>query len=155
MGHSLKEPTGFFHNFERNVPTTCLSHSSRVLSKNAQQLITLYSAIYSMSSLRVCGKIEPHWEFVVSSLKKTHWAHCGCIIEYSLKELLMSGSGKLWVHFAQNCERTQWVLSKSGSWVCCWFFFERTLNLPTDHIEIKVVSIFWKNSEFTCWVKCE
>jgi len=38
-------------------------------------LISMYSTIYSMSSLRVCGKIEPHWEFVMSSSKRTHWVH--------------------------------------------------------------------------------
>ena len=76
-------------------------------------LISMYSTIYSMSFLRVCGKIEPHWEFVVSFLKGTYWVHYGHIFEYSLKETSMSGSGTLWVHFDQNCERA--VLSSSGA----------------------------------------
>jgi len=33
----VNEPTGFFHNFDQNVPTMCLSHSLRVLSKNAHK----------------------------------------------------------------------------------------------------------------------
>jgi len=96
----------------------------------------MYSTIYLMSSLRVCGKIEPHWEFVVSSLKRTHWAHCGHTFGYFLKELSMSGSGTLWVHFDQNSQNTCWVI-----W---WAHFEFDLNVPTNHIEIKVVSKFLK-----------
>ena len=32
LSHSLKKPLGFFHKLVQNMPTICLSHSSRVLS---------------------------------------------------------------------------------------------------------------------------
>ena len=37
LGNSLKEPSGFFENFIQKVPTMCLSHSQRVLSKSIHQ----------------------------------------------------------------------------------------------------------------------
>jgi len=54
----------------------------------------------------------------------------------------MSGSGKLWVSFDQNCQRTQGVHSENTWWAIWQVSFEQTLNLPTDQIEIKVVSKF-------------
>jgi len=44
MGSSLKKPGGFFHKFDQNVPTTCLSHSLRVLLKNTSDLPKTYLA---------------------------------------------------------------------------------------------------------------
>ena len=32
LSHSLKKPSGFFHKLVQNMPTICLSHSSKVLS---------------------------------------------------------------------------------------------------------------------------
>jgi len=78
----------------------------------------------------------------VSSLKRTHQAYCGQIAGYFLKEPSMSGSGKLWVSFEQNCQRTQGVHSENTWWVIWQVSFEQTLNLPTDQIEIKVVGKF-------------
>jgi len=54
----------------------------------------------------------------------------------------MSGSGKLWVSFDQNCQRAQGVHSENTWWAIWQVSFEQTLNLPTDQIEIKVVSKF-------------
>ena len=65
-----------------------------------------------IGSLRVCGKIEPHWGFIVITLKRTPWGHCGHISGYFLKEVSMSGSGLWWTHCKQNCERTQGFHSK-------------------------------------------
>ena len=43
----------------------------------------------------------------------------------------MSGSGKLWVSFEQNCQRTQGVHSENTWWVIWQVSFEQTHNLPT------------------------
>ena len=63
-------------------------------------VITMYSAIYSMSSLRVCGRVGPHCEFFVSSLKRTHWVCYDHMKWEFLKELSMSGSDSLMGTFA-------------------------------------------------------
>jgi len=78
----------------------------------------------------------------MSSLKRTHQVYCGQIAGHFLKELSMSGSGKLWVSFEQNCQRSQGVCSKNAWWVIWQVSFEQTHNLPTDQIEIKVVGKF-------------
>jgi len=88
------------------------------------------------------------WEFVVKlnhieSLLWVLWKEpTGHIFEYSLKEISISGSDTLWVHFEQNYERTQRVHSQNTSWVIWWVHFEFDHNAPTNHIEIKVVSKF-------------
>src|ERR1700753_1516714 len=63
------------------------------------------------SSLRVHGKIGPHGEFMVSLLQSTHWAYCGQIAEYILKEASMSGSGILWTHCRVLFEFDQKVIA--------------------------------------------
>jgi hypothetical protein len=55
--------------FILNGPATNLSHLLRVLSKCAHNVAIIYSIIYSMCSLRVCGKIEPMQEFVLKTFK--------------------------------------------------------------------------------------
>jgi hypothetical protein len=45
--------------FVLNGPATNLSHLLRVLSKCTHNVAIVYSIIYPMDSLRVCGKIEP------------------------------------------------------------------------------------------------
>jgi hypothetical protein len=45
--------------FVPNGSVPNLSHSLRVLLKCAHNVAIIYSIIYSMGSLRVCGKIEP------------------------------------------------------------------------------------------------
>ena len=59
-----------------------------------------------------------------------------------MKEPLMSGSGILWAYFELIYERNPRVFSKSGSMVYWWVVCDRTLNLPTGYIEIKVVGFF-------------
>ena len=54
-GYFVKKPFEFFH----NVPNR-----------------------HFEGSLRVCGKIEPHWEFIVGTLQRTHWAHFDQIVLY-------------------------------------------------------------------------
>ena len=73
MRHFVKELWGFFHNFDQNLPTMCLSHSHLL-----RNVTTTYSALYSMSSLRVCCKTEPNWEFLLHTLKRTQWV-CGWV----------------------------------------------------------------------------
>src|ERR1700753_561447 len=63
------------------------------------------------SSLRVHWKIGPHGEFMVSLLQSTHWAYCGQIAEYILKETSMSGSGILWTHCRVLFEFDQKVIA--------------------------------------------
>ena len=54
-----------------------------------------------MGSLRVCGKIELMWEFVLKSFEWTHWVCFSQIGGYIMKELLMSGSGLGQAHLEQ------------------------------------------------------
>ena len=129
----------FFHNLLRNITT-------------------IYLGICSMSSLRVYGEIGPNWEFIVDILWKTQWVCSWAYSEQIMKEPLMSGSGILWAHFEQIYERNPRVFSKSGSKVYWWVLFDKTLNLPTGYIEIKVVGFFWISSHFThqiCWEQSE
>ena len=76
----------------------------------------------------------------MSILKKAQWVSNRIYSEQFVEELLMSGSGILWANFEQIYERNSRVFSMSGS----GFFFEFThhfdLNLPTELIEIKLVS---------------
>ena len=58
--HFLNKPPSFFH----KVPTRLFE-----------------------SSLRVHGKIEPHWELVVGTLQRTQWAHFDQIDGHIVKEL--------------------------------------------------------------------
>jgi hypothetical protein len=48
-----------------------------------------------MGSLGVYGKIEPHCELFVNSLKSTHWACGDHMGGHFLKEPLMGGLGSL------------------------------------------------------------
>ena len=136
----MKKPWGFFHKFVQNLPTIYLNHSSRVLSQITHNLITICPTIYSMNLLRVYAEIDPNWEFVLSILKKAQWVCNWAYSEQFMKQLLMSGSDILWANFEQIYGRNPGVFSMSGS----GFFFEFThhfdLNLPTELVEIKVVS---------------
>ena len=68
-------PPGFFTILIKMYPQCAWATHWGFFQRIPSYLITMYLTIYSMSSLRVCGKIEPHWEFVVSFLKRTHWTH--------------------------------------------------------------------------------
>ena len=57
-----------------------------------------------------------------------------------MKELLMSGSDILWANFEQIYERNPGVFSMSGSGFFIKFTHHFDLNLPTELIEIKVMS---------------
>ena len=52
----------------------------------------------------------------------------------------MSGSGILWANFEQIYERNPGVFSMSGSGFFIKFAHHFDLNLPTELIEIKVIS---------------
>jgi hypothetical protein len=110
-------------------------------------------AIYSMISLRVCGKIGLYWEFAVNTFKKTHWGHCGYIGGYFVKETSMSGSGPCWPHWGWNCERTQGFLSKSGSGVLWWLLLQCIPHVPPGYFVIPSVATFWKRSQCNPWGK--
>ena len=122
-GFFVKENPGFFHKVPCNV-------------------IIMYPTIYSKSSLRVCGKIEPQCDFIVVSLRKICWGHYDYIAEYFVKELSMSGSDSGWIHCKQNCERNQGFLSQRTHWLLCCFLFKCNHNLITGYIVIKVVFFF-------------
>ena len=138
--------------------TTCAwATHQEFFQKVPINVITMYPAIYSMSSLRVCDEIEPHWEFFVISFKRTHWVHCNHIDGYFVKELLMSGSGTCWAHGESNYERTQGVLSKSTHWVSCWVLSKSTqwVHSKSTHWVFWWVlfkSTQWVHSQSTHWV---
>jgi len=71
----------------------------------------------------------------------------------------MSGSGTYRTHWGQNCQRNQWVHSQCAQWPPGWAHCDRFLNVPTDHIEIKVVGTLRKYpqrvAQVTCWAHCE
>ena len=71
---------------------------------------------------------------MVSLLQSTHWAYCGQIAEYILKETSMSGSGILWTD--------------------CRVLFEFDQKVIAGQIVIKLMGTFEKRSQYAQWVKC-
>jgi len=63
----VNEPRGFFHNFDQNVPTMCLSHLLRVLSKNTQKYaLNVPSGFFSRNSQQTLKElIEYMVEYIV------------------------------------------------------------------------------------------
>ena len=126
--------------------------------KVSRNFITMYPAVYLMSSLRVCGKIEPHWGYIMISLKWTHWAHCGHISRWFVKELMMSGSAiwltTFWLTFWKKpletfkmCPMVTWLIS-------FWMYSQSTHQSHCDQIDgyfVKEISI-WLLATF--WVNC-
>ena len=127
--------------------------------------------IYSMSSLRVCGKIEPQWEYIVITSNRICWVYSDYILGYILKEISMSGSNPWWlhckhnckrnqgflsesshwIHSDHNCERTQSFHSESGHWLLWCFLCKSNQHVPPVYIVIKVVNTFGKNSAYIHW----
>ena len=133
--HHMPEP--LHQEFLRNVP---------------RYMATMCLTIYPMGSLRVHCNTEPHWEFSLKMFEWTHWVSCGHIPGYILKELLMEWLRHVVGTFWSNCERTHRVLSKNYLMSSLMVHWGQIQNVPTDLKEIKGVSKFWKNSEFTQWV---
>ena len=104
-------PPGSFIIYPPKIPSGFIVNVPfEFFHKIPQNLITMYSTTYPMGSLRVYGKIEPHWGFFVSTLKRTHWVHCDQILGYFMKELKGCIYKEItgyfgWVHY----ERTWWV----------------------------------------------
>jgi hypothetical protein len=73
-GHFSSEPLGFFHKMPSEVPNGYfLYEPPEFFDKIPKNVTKIYSTIYPMGSLRVYGKIELHWEFIMGTLQKTHW----------------------------------------------------------------------------------
>ena len=142
IGQAFERTPRVLSQFVLNGPTTNLSHSLRVLSKCAHNVAIIYSIIYSKGSLRVCGKIEPMWEFVLKTFKWTHWVCFSQTHGYILKELSMSGSGLWQAHWEQIVKEPWGFFQRAALWVYWQVFSEHIQNLPTEHIVIKVVSKF-------------
>ena len=65
-----------------------------------------------------------------------------------MKEPSVSGSDTCRTHCGQNCERNWWVHSQCAQWPPGWAHWESDQNVPTDHIEIKVVGTLKKYSQW-------
>ena len=137
-----KNPVVSFTNLIKMCPPCAWATHWEFFQKVPRNLPKTNSTIYSIGSLRVHGKIEPHWEFFLKMFEWTCWVCFGQIAGYILKELSRSGSGTWQAHFDQICERNHWVISKRNSWVLWWVLSKLTHNLPTDPIKIKAVSKF-------------
>jgi len=155
MGSSLKKPGGFFHKFDQNVPTICLSHSLRVLSKNtqwfAQNILGRFIQTYSKETRNLVQFYHKLSKNPLSIWLGTVWADCWVFCERSFDEWLRHMMGTFW----SNYQRTHWVFSnKSPHRVLWWVLLKLTHHLPTDPIKIKVVSTLRIYPPFTHWVKC-
>jgi hypothetical protein len=74
-GHMSSEPLGFFHKMPSEVPNRYFLYKPpEFFHKILKNVTKMYSTIYPMSSLRVYGKIELHWEFIMGTLQRTHQA---------------------------------------------------------------------------------
>ena len=141
-GKLWTNPLGSFTILIKNCPLCAWATHWEFFQRIPINMITMCPV---GSSQRTYNKLSMWFNFTINSQRTQWvygWVHCDHIDGYSLKELSMSGSGIWWVHFGQNCERTQGVRSKITCWVICWVLFERTHNLPTDQSVIKVVSKF-------------
>ena len=117
------------------------------------------------------GKLRVNWEYIkmnpVGKWLSMFWAICERTLNEWFRHMLSKFWSNLWKNsvgsftkcllgkFWSNYERTHRVISKTTWWANWWAFSDHILNLPSDLIEIKVVSIFWKNSQFAHWVNCE
>ena len=145
MGYCLKEPTGFFDNLIKMCPSCAWATHQKFFHKIPGNLITMCPAIYSTGSLRVCGKIEPNWEFLLKSFKWTHWVSFGQIPGYILKELwgffqwVAQGyiGGLFWGTF-----KTYPLIPSRSKW---WVHWEIAHHLPTRFSKGKL----FKNSQQT------
>ena len=100
MGSSLKKPSGFFHRFDQNVPTICLSHSLTVLSKYTQQFTqNIFNNIpigFFESSWSNWTQLRVSFEYVQMNLPDMFWANCWVCFERTLNEWLRHMVGTFW-----------------------------------------------------------
>jgi len=71
--HFVKELTGFSHRLDQNLPSMCLSHSSRALSKITQECdhnLLNYMLSEFFESL-LCNWVN--WELIENTSKRTQW----------------------------------------------------------------------------------
>ena len=85
----LNEPPGFFDNFVQNLPTICLSHSLRVLSKNAQKF-----------DHNVLNHILN--EFFEKNPPGILWSNIWAFCERTLNEWLRKIVGEFWTKLSKN-----------------------------------------------------
>jgi len=143
ISHSLKKPSGFFDNFVLNVPTICLSHSLRVLSK-----ITHWVRLKEPTTNSQLGSISPQTlneligymaEYVVATLlgnfwKNSQWvaqAHGGHIENKIVKEptgFFQRAADGFFDGFFQNTFTTYPLIPSRSKW---WVSFKTTQHLPT------------------------
>ena len=130
-GHFQKKPWGFFHKFTQNAPKIYLSHSLRVLSKNALQYVH-----------NVLSQIPT--EFIVNFW--WNWTTLRVFFE----NIEINPVGTLWTNFGAFFERTlnEWLGYILGAfWANLWKkpqgFFENVLNMPTNQNKINLMGKFW------------
>ena len=104
-GHMLGSFTMFFTMYPA-CPWATHWEFFQNLSRN---VITMCSTTYSLSSLRIHGKNQLNWGYIVITLKEPPWGRCDHISGQFLKELSMSGSGTCWIHCEEHCERNHYV----------------------------------------------
>ena len=143
-GYSSTKPWGFFH----NLSTTCLSHSSKVLSKFAQKFVLILLNHLSSGLIESLCENWPNWDQIKNILKETQWICSWANLRQFMKELLMSGLDMLWT----NYERNPRVLWKNTHWINWWVLWDQIQNLPIDQSVIKVVGTFRTNSKFAPWI---
>ena len=100
MGSSLKKPCGFFHKFDQNVPTICLSHSLRVLSKHTQQFAQNISGRFTWTySKETLNLVQPDHELSknpISIWLSMFWVDGWVYFERTLNEWLRHIVGTFW-----------------------------------------------------------
>ena len=106
-------------------------------------VITMYSTTCSLSSLRIHGKNQLHWGYIVITLKEAPWGHWGHISGQFLKELSMSGSGTCWTHCEEHCERNHYV----SHWGHCDHIDGHILN----ELNMCPLSTLWMWSPYIPW----
>ena len=148
--HFQKKPWGFFHKFTQNAPKLCLSHSLRVLSKNASKYIhnvpTRFISIYSKETL---NGVQFYQKLLINSLDmqlSIFWIYLGVFFERTLNEWLRYSLDTFWVNlwkepqgFFLKMFSMCPLIKVRSNW---WAHFECVLNVPTGLIEIKMMSFF-------------
>ena len=153
MSSSLKKPSGFFHRFDQNVPTICLSHSLTVLSKYTQQFAqNLFNHIpigFFESLWSNWTKLRVSFESFQMNLPDMFWANCWIYFERTLNGWLRHMVGTFW----SNLWNKPLGFFKKNPHVLWQVLLKLTHNLPTDPVKIKVVSIEnFPTMDPLCWV---
>ena len=145
-----KKPWGFFHEFAQNAPKIYLSHSLRVLLKNAPKFVhNVPTGFIPMFWKKTLNVVQFHQKFTINSVGmwlSTLWTYCRAFFERTLNEwlryILGAFCANLWKK-PQGFFENAFNVPTDQNKIKLMVYFEFVLNVPSGLIEIKTMGIFW------------